>query len=558
VSAYVRSQRYQPGAFLRQCDLCGIRFRSTELVRGEDGFFRCLRWCIEVPAITRDKISAESQRRKEAPPPPHGQPYDRKSTYAMEELVLRFLVGSFVQGSPAGLGLNTDVAAAEGAYAFEGGTGYLAAGETARYCRDLIVENKRPTTWVTMCTARLKAIADAIVANQNGFGANATMKLTTDAHYGALLNPTSGVYDSEEIAGCGLALLWAYQIIGAQSYYTSAVAVAHYLRNVQAIGLVGTYPTTSDAAGAVPLYTGAIAQSVANATNFQCNHAFYPAGLLALEFWSALFAQAGDGTYGCPNSLAGAFNSNASALLSKMIGDARAFWLVGVFDATAGNVRTGLSATTPAEFFNAYPQSKPGFTIIGSGSWEFQDGNASAGTLLQSSNVAAALRSLFAVEGYSTQVASVWQWLMSFKPNAAFIGPANSLASDYIIASDVIAANPPPLPARPGGTLPPAYDPTLALTTLLLVRDSTNGYAAIAQNGSAVYDWSTTGMLAPIQSVQNAGAFRKAKNKLTAGYFHTLPDYTFGEPVREDYLLLRGFSGLAFQLSSSAVTGSPQ
>lgn len=556
--SYTRPQRFEPGAFLRTCDICGIRYRSTELVRGEDGFWRCIAYCQEVPPLTRDKIISQSQRRREAPPPPHGIPFDRKSTYAEEELVLKFLVGAFVSGNPAGLGLNTDVAAANGAYAFSGGTGFLAAGETARYCRDLIVENRRPTQWITLCTARLKAIADAIVANQIGFGTSPTSTLANDIHYGALLNPTSSTYITEEIAGCGLALLWAFQIIGTASYLVSAKAVAHYLRNVQAIGSVGTYFTSADSAGTVNLYTGGTAATVANDTHFYSSHTFYPSSMIVLEFWNALFASQGDGNYGCPNSLANCLTASASQLLSKCIGDFRAFWSVGTLDTATGTTIAGLSATTPREYFNAYPASKPGFSgIVGTGSWWFQDAGPPTGVMIQSSNFAAALRSLFAFEGYSSQVSSVWTWLMSFTGNPAFVAPSGTLASDYACASTTLAANPPAPPVGQGNIVAPSYDPTLALTTLLQVRDPVT-LAATAINGSSVYDWSTTGMMAPIQSAQNAGAFRKAKDRLTAGYFRTRPDFCFSDPVREDSLLLRGYSGLAFQLSSTDVHGATE
>lgn len=553
---WTRPQTFEPGAFLRSCDICGIRFRSTQLVRGEDGFWRCTYSCVEVPPITRDKIIAQSQRRKEAPPPPHGIPYDTKDTYAAEAQVLRFLVGAFVSGNPAGLGLNVAVAAAEGAYAFTGGTGYLAAGETARYCHDLIVENKRPTQWITLCSNRLKAIADAIILNQVGFGVSSTSTLTTDAHYGALLNPNSTLYDSEENAGCGLALLYAYQIFGTPNYLLGAQAIAHYLRNVQAIGAVGTFFTSSDSAGTVPLYTGGIAQSVAPTVNFLCNHLFYPSGLIALEFFNLLFQTAGDALYGCPNVLNGAFTASASALLSRMIGDLRAFWSVGALDAVTSKVTTGLSATTPAEAFNAFPAVKPQFSLTGSGAWEYQDGPSATGTMLQSSCFAGALRSLFAYEGYSTQVAAVWTWLMNFGSNPAFQCAPGTLASDYPCASTSLAANPPAPPGGQGNIVPPSYQPKLALTTLLQVRDPLNGYAPIARNGSSVYDWSTTGMMAAIQSSQDAGAMRKAKDRITAGYTRVRPEFTFGAPVREESLLLRGFSGLAFQFSSPDIHGA--
>jgi hypothetical protein len=238
-----------------------------------------------------------------------------------------------------------------------------------------------------------------------------------------------------------------------------------------------------------------------------------------------------------------------------MIADLRAFWAVGTYDNTQGKVITGLSSSTPAELFNAYPAVHAGYSGrqgTGSGSWEYQDAGPATGTLVTSVNLAEALRALYAYEGYSTQVSSIWTWLMGFASNPAYVLPAGTLKTDYACVTSTSAANPPAPPTGAGNVVAPFYDPTQALSTLLLVRDSTNGYAAIAQNGSSLYDWSTCGLLAAIQSSQNQAALKRAKLAMTAGYSR-LP-VTFADPAQGfvvDYPMLRGTTGLAMQMAQN-------
>jgi hypothetical protein len=96
-----------------------------------------------------------------------------------------------------------------------------------------------------------------------------------------------------------------------------------------------------------------------------------------------------------------------------------------------------------------------------------------------------------------------------------------------------------------GNVVAPAYDPTLALTTLLTVNGTTAN-----TNGSSLYDWSTTGMLAAISSTQNSAKFRKAKTLMSTPVFR-MP-VAFSDPATGpvlDYPMLRGVSGLAMQLN---------
>ena len=542
---YTRSQTFVPGAFLRSCDVCGIRYRSHELRRGEDGFWRCVKYCVEIPALTRDKISAESQRRKEAPPPPHGIAFDTKETYAEEAIAFDFLAVGRTQSLAGGAAPNTSwqvnngnpVFASNGfAYAPYLATSsnwrYSAYAEAGRYLANLIIENKRPARWIAQAKAKLRALADSLITIQVGIGSN--LGTTQVSPFWGELNITADQVHTAANAQAGLLFMHAYLALGDAKYLTSAYASASFLRNVQSCGAASSaFFTSSNSGGTLHLYTGGlIACFQSGSANI---HVFDSSTCLpALELWYLLYKASGDQLIGCTASLGVAVPSQ---LLSQSIADLRAFISVGAFDVFSGTTLTGWSATTPREKFNAYP--------TGTGSWEYADGNASAGTAITGTNVALALRSLYNYEGYSSQVSSIWKWLMGFGSNAAFQCGAGTLAIDYACASTTLAANPPAPQAGQGNVVAPAYDPTLALATLLTV----NGVNA-NRNGSSLYDWSTTGMLAGIQSSQNMSAFRTAKTKMSTPVLRMPVAYsdTAAGPVL-DYPMLRGVSGLAMQLN---------
>lgn len=542
---YTRPQEFRPGTFLRTCSLCGIRYRNVDLVRGEDGFWRCKQYCVEMPAITRDKISALSQQRREAPPPPHGIPFDTRETYAQEARLLDFIAADAIGGvSHPGAAPNAQINVASGNRTFanqqsvygpiaptSGNWFGIAYGECSRYLYNLITEGQRPASQIAVAKTRLRAIADTAIGLQAGFGQGASQA----SYLWGSISTTADLLFTAVAAQAGLAFIYAYLALGDTKYLLSARAAASFLRNVQSCGaFYATHFTSSDAGGTVRLYTGGLIDCPIVAAT---NHVFDSSTLPALEFWNLLLKTDGDQMVGAATTAGGVFTSAPQQLLSQCIADLRAFVAVGAFDVFSGTTLTGWSATTPREKFNAYPS--------GTGSWEYADGNASAGTAISGSNIALALRTLYNYEGYSSQVSSIWTWLMGFDSNAAFQCAANTLATDYACASTTLAANPPTPPGGSGNVVAPAYDPTLALTTLLTV----NGNGA-PMNGSSLYDWSTTGMLAPIASSQNSTAFRKAKTKMSTPVLRV--PVTFADTANGpflDYPMLRGVSGLAGQLN---------
>lgn len=545
-----RTNSFVPGTFLKCCAVCGFRFRANELRRGEDGFWRCTAYCLEVPSITRDKIATMAQKRKEAPPPPHGTPFDRGSTFANEAVIFNFLCEQPIKDAnwPGGFRLgaapqdyfdttNGGIGAAAPVPQTDplnsGATGYSvsSAGETCRYLYSVINDNKRPLRWIATAKAKLRELVDWMITKQRGFGTSPASTKTNDGLWGGIISQFgSGLYYAVDNAGAGLSMLHAFRVLGDAKYLVSAKASASFLRNMQAAPnppYLGTLPVGLTTIGGI-------------ATQY------YPTAMLALEMWNELLTTSGDALYGSDGTPAG-FAVIPQQLLSQCIADIRGFWRTGVRDALLGVVVTGLSSAKLSEYLN---QS-------GSAVWQRIDGPlATTGTLVTGRNIAMALRSLYAYEGYSTQVADVWTYLMALGSNALFQSAVNTLATDYTCALGTNSANPPPPPAGSGNVIAPSFNSKLALSNCINASVANNGedyYWAVATAAGlsvqhrSTYDWTTFGLMAAIQSAKDQGNFKKAKEAACTTRYR-MP-ITFVDLPVEETVLLRGSSGLAFQLS---------
>lgn len=543
-----RAQVFEPGTFLRPCDLCGIRYRANRLRKGEDGFWRCLAYCQEVPMITRDRISSASQQRKEAPPPPHGIPFDRRNAYSEEEAVFTYLTGQPVKDAGWTGGFRLGVPPHDFIDCTNGGFGapaanpatlntaysIMAAGETCRYLYGIVNEGKRPGSWIAAAKVKLRQLADWLITKQRGFGVSAASTKTNDGLWGALASPdpVTNAYVATENAAAGLALLFAFRSLGDAKYLISARASASALRNLQA--------QVSPYLGALPNSTSAIGST---------DDRFKPDALLALEMWSELLKTDGDQQVGSDGTPAG-FTAVPQQLLSQCIADVRAFWAVGAYSTDIGAIVNGLSSVSLCDGYAATTKHWLRTT-------DFY--TATGGWFLISQVIAMGLRSLFNYEGFSSQVADVWNYLMGFASNAAFTSAANSLASDYSVASTTNSANPPAPPVGQGNLIAPSYSPKIALSNTLLVRDLvTNVTTAVNSydltwylqtlQQRSTYDWTTFGLLAGIQSAKDSGSFRKAKLAAVTSYLRMPVPFEGGATPVTDSPMLRGSSGLAFQL----------
>lgn len=529
--AYVRPIRFEPGTFLRPCDTCGARFRANELVRGSDGFFRCLRWCAEQTQLDRDRISAASNKRREAPPPPFGIPYLQKDNYGAEGIVFNFLANAAVVdsgwtgGRRAGAAPGTIFRSLGYSQVTQGSYSATSAGETMRYLYQLLVENKRPTAWLTRAKLKLRELADWVISQQDGFGVNAAHTKSNSALYGSCALGGSTLLAADH-GRLGMGMVLAYKLLTDVRYLTSARAFADFLTNLQQGGLLTSGFSSTDSAGSSRINYGTWTRTTSSAaTGFE--HVYQPDSLVCLEFLSVLMGVTGDELHGADTTLTATYTIAPQQLLSVSQANARAFWSVGAFDQVVGATLTGLSSTTPKELFNSFPATKAGFAT-GTGSWQYQDGPSATGTLITAANFAMALRALMTFESYSATVATIWTWLMGFTSNPAFAPTSTSVGQDA--------------PTMLG--LTGTYNPKLCLATLLAVR--TASLAASAQNGSSVYDWQCSGLLASIQGVKDPGSLDLAKDYVTKGVTLLPTDFDYGSNGT-DYIMMRGFSGLSGQ-----------
>lgn len=532
------STKYVPFDPLRICDICGDLQRKSTMRRLRGGMWACpnepqWRDAVELSAANARQKPFRILPVKDAKPENWSSP---DSYEGDDGEILNFIARMVAAGTRYENVASGDLAPL---------TGNLlqAYGWSAQYLYGMIAENKRPLRMINLAKSSLTQIANTLLTRQVG----TTLGASTTAASGAFLESGASAYVTQDAASCGLALLYAYNVFGTASYLTAANLAASYLRNVQSIGKCAVFFTSSDSAGTARLYTGGVCSQVSTAfggdpsERFYSNHQFYPGDLLTLQFWKLLLTVNGDqtvGTAGVPDG----FVTSPAQLLSTSISEMRTFWTEGVRD-SAGETYTGLSSTTPREFFNAYPASKPNFTP-GTGRWEFFNGDASTGTDITAQNFAMALGSLYATEGASAQVVEVNDWLRSFTSNPEFEIPANESPSQ--LARSVL------------GT----FDATAAPSTLLTVRDADNAYAATKKNGSGLYDWGAFGLLAPLWGNRSLSSFVESR-KLPLGRNQRFLDGQRSDGDHFDWITLRGLSGLSYQtafrtnLSGSSPGSSP-
>ena len=529
---------YRPFDPLNVCSLCGTLERKTALRRLPGGLFGCNRpGCAkERTAVELDRANAR-QRPFKILPVPNARPqtWNLPDSYEGDEgEILNFcarMVAAQCRYESVVAGTRAPLV----------GSMLPAFGWMGRYLFSIILENKRPVIMIQKATELLTDIADALQSSQIGFGVLPGATRATRADYGGFLESGETVYVTEDAATCGAALLYAYRVTGSLTYRDSARAAASYLRNVQAIGSHGTNFTSSDSGGTARLYTGGVCSEVSTALGvdpgqfFYSNHLFYPGDLLTLDFWNALEITDGDQSIGATTAVNG-FDTTPAQLLSTSISDMRSFWADGVRD-SAGETYTGLSATTPREFFNAYPAVKANFSVTGTGRWEYQDGDADNGTMISAQNFAKALSALHAYEAASVQVSQVSAWLRSFESNSGFETGENVSNSQLARATTG------------------EYDSTASLTTLLLVRDDDG--SSIKKNGSSLYDWGAFGLLSGIWGTQNSSSFTQSRT-FPLGRNQRFFDGTRSDGDHFDFITLRGLSGLSYQTAffSDTINGN--
>ncbi len=483
---------FEEGQTKAVCSKCGVPWRyPKELKRQNDGFFYCPR-CLEQTVLTRDKIQAESRRRREMPPPKFVQPPQYADDYLMSEAQILNLV---IQVAPK-LTVNAAPSAVGAAYA-------------AVYLADLIIENKRPVTWVSAARTKLISLCDYMRTLQWGdpLGPSPTTTVT-DARFGGV-GPT--VLDIDFSAPVGLAFAAAYQAVGDANYLTAADRAMYFTRACQCSDLGAVFYVVYPSGGG-RYHTGGLAAQITIATgDFNGSGGvrhFAESTGLGLQLAARMQAIRG-ASYVYGNATSPQFASSTLAPISTMISEMVSFLTVGVFDDSAGGARVApMVPSTPRVVYTPYINGGGGPAV-----W-------SQSSAQPSNTGGVCLAGLWAA-GATTEANAYYDYVASFTSNSA-----NRLATG---ASTI-------------GNAKGTYDPTLT------VASSVNFTAATETTGAG-YDWTWAGYVAPLQSSRFPTAFKRIKDTLA----QEQPSTTLNSgPPLYKYIGRRGASGLSFQLSGIA------
>lgn len=531
----------------RSCDICGVSWAASQLKAIGDGKFACPD---DFRGIHDKQMRALERSSKPFPPPvrPRKRPLKPTETpvYQLSEGRILNLIHRAMRGSTA---TYSHINVTNGDGSTSGTQDIQSNAWASEFLYQIISENKRPLIEINTCKTTLRTIADWLLSQQ--FGSPTKLNsyytaTTANVWYGGfprtipVTSDETRVVDnaiySEDVAMGGLALLRAYQVHGGGAYLTGAKNAAHCLRRMQqggrrvASSADGTYSTTSDGGtgrydpGTWVEYMTITDDAEVAANAFQHGkfaHNLYVRDLVGLAFLSALRTVAGDISIGLTSALGGDFTGAADKLISEALALAKAFWTTGVGDNYTGTAKSGFSASTPYDYYDAF-ESTAGQT----GDWQRTQDYPTA-YWVNGRSFAKALWAWNEVYGFDSTVDAVWDWLMAFTSNSSF--HTSATASKAAIADGKT------------GT----YDPTLALATRLYVRNTADT-AAMQTNGSSLYDWATTGLLAEIQSSQDRASFVDAKDALSRPRNRFASGNARDHEV--DYLTLRAESGLTFQV----------
>jgi hypothetical protein len=496
---YTWRQDYEEGQTRAVCSKCGVPGRfPAEIVKLDDGYFYCLRACYEKTVLSRDKLLAQSRRRREMPPPKFVIPPRYNESYYEPEAQVFSSVASAVLTSTSPNDL----------------------GWMGNYLADMVQQGKRPTRWTDRATTLLKSCCDSLLTLQYGAPTGPAPSITVEkARYGGFGDGTTLYTASTAIAGVALAK--GYQVLGTQTYLDAASRCAHFLRHMQCQDLDSGGNAIQWNGG--PYHTGGFSVGVTASSTIAWTTQQNLFDTIGAWFLTLLGSIQGTTTsYGAASS--SDFSGSTVATLATMITEAVSFAVLGAYDVFQNSARvTGLSTTYPRAYYS--PQSAG---AAGMGTWGLWA--APAGTLplsvLYGRDFAAALFSLNYIGGSSATVNAVYDWLMTFTANSANAPPAED-------------------PLRLIGNTQGVYNPKIAIADMLDLTD-TNGNPAKVEHVGAAYDWAATALLAPIASVRTPADFATSKGSIS-----TPQPTSAGWDPQLKYIGPYGKSGLSFQIVAS-------
>lgn len=491
--SYEWLSNFEDGETRAVCSKCGAPYRyPSEIVRQNDGLFYCKRRCLEQTVLTRDRIQAQSRKRREAPPPKFVQaPSYAEDFFDAEDAVMSTVVRDLPH--------STDAAE-------------IAWG--VRYLCDVVTENRRPEGWILRAKSVIAERCNYLLTRQYGAPTGPSPSTTsTSVRYGGFADGTT-LYTSIAIAA-GAALVKAYNIFGTQTYLDAASRCATFLRHMQCQDLDANGQTSTY--GGALYHIGGFAEGVNTSGAVAWVNRYNVFDVAAVWFLDLLGTlQGGNKQYGEVSSAD--FTAPTTATLDDMIDECVAFAVSGAKDAAySGVLKAGLSTDYPRSYY-----SNQGPASAGLGTWLLQISSDNSASVLRGEEVALALFGLNAAGEAVDLVTAVFDWLMTFTANPLNAAPVED-------------------PQLLIGTLVGTYDPTLALATELEVDTGT-----LQDHAGSGYSWLAGGLLAPIASVRLPTRFLAAKTQIgipTPSKRGPAPQYReIGET---------GYSGFAFQWSEA-------
>jgi len=392
-----RVVQYEANATLRYCDLCGARYRNTELVQGSDRLWRCKAFCAPEPAlIDVDRAAASAHRQREAPPPPYGQQYEMADSWMNEEAIFELVINL----APwPGTSLSENVVQVPG-WTVGFANAQACAGEAIIYLHNIVAQAKRPQAWLSAARKKIQELADVLVSTQS----------TVTTFSGVYSPPPLIGYSVFSQARATLGMLRAYQLLEKVEYLDSAKRAATWLVNARRIDLFtftrytvdyGTLNRKLYGPWDLNIFAGGTAEFWAHST------------MAAVETLTALIDIAGDGVYG--DTLGGNLSSSAADTLSNTISSAMSFWTTPQVDSSTGGAIAGFSAATP---FDRWIPSVS--TANTRNVWQLQSSG-----LRNMFDVGWALRSIYSVQGASGLFNDMFNWTMSLAQNPGLPVPTD-------------------------------------------------------------------------------------------------------------------------------------
>lgn len=501
---------YRKKDYRRACSICGGAAWFSEMRYVGQNRWAC---DVDAPGLTAEQISRHNARVRPLRVKPHKHPKQRAeiADYKLSEAMLFSLVRDqwAFRNNVTITGAGTVTTSA------------VRAGASGMYFAEIIDENERPESWISQARTQLRAIADFIITQQYGSSDGPSPSESSNSVLYGMVQETGAGTQGEITAQtyCGLTLARAYRILGERKYLDAANRAVTFVRQGLQQRQSGVTSVSPE-----PFYVGGFCSTMSAAKAPSNSYAIAGAG--CLWFLAEMKAIVGGSAVYGTASAGGDFTGSAAGSIDTMISEARAFYAENKISGYVNPAGTGaqapmsmLSTATPRQGY----QTSSGYFI----------NNSNGQYLFSGQNFALALRGLFAADGYSSTVASIYEWLMGFTSNPLSQTPPGT--SSFTLAN----------------TITGDYDPNIALCANLTCADA-NG-AAVAYNFSATpptassnYNFASAGLLAPVR-VASGRDCKTTKDELSVPRRQRASHTDDGQAVA--YPHMRGSMGLSGQMS---------